>query len=194
MKLEKVELGGLRGRQLGARINAVYTEFNQCFTSFANKTYDVLDPDDARFINDFSHFQLRIREMDLKLLAILCQAFDDCNNLESIFKVSFSYANLNSELFPMQLWQLINIVGGLLERPQIRDEFTKKYKQILKMLAEELNTCEEIYDQQTALKMEGKCLYPENDCSPVAGYLRWCNQLAGRITEPIINFRNLQNE
>lgn len=77
----------MRGRQLGSRINAVYTEFNQCFTSFASKTYDVLDPDDNRFIMDFGHFQLRIREMDMKLLAILCQAFDDCNNLESIFKV-----------------------------------------------------------------------------------------------------------
>lgn len=88
LKLEKVEIGGLRGRQLSTRITAVYVEFNQYFTAFASKSYDVLDPDDLEFDVDFENFQMRILELDMKLAAILCQAFDDCYNLESIFKVS----------------------------------------------------------------------------------------------------------
>lgn len=88
LKLEKVEIGGLRGRQLSTRITDVYVEFNQYFTAFASKSYDVLDPDDHEFDEDFKGFQTRILELDMKLAAILCQAFDDCHNLESIFKVS----------------------------------------------------------------------------------------------------------
>lgn len=93
MKLEKVEIGGLRGRQLSASITAIYVEFNQCFTVFASKTYDALDPDDRAFIDDFDNFQKHIQELDIKLAAILCQAFDDCYNLESMFKVNFSLMN-----------------------------------------------------------------------------------------------------
>lgn len=94
-------------------------EFNQCFSSFASKSYDVLDPDDESFKEDFMKFQDRILELDMKLAAILCQAFDDSHNLESVFK-------------------LISIVGTVLERPKIKEEFTYKYQQILVMLDNEM--------------------------------------------------------
>lgn len=71
LKLEKVEIGGLKGRILSARISAVSLEFNQCFSSFASKTYDVLDPDDESFKGDFLKFQERILELDMKL-AVRC--------------------------------------------------------------------------------------------------------------------------
>lgn len=91
LKLEKIEIGGLKGRTLSGRITQVSLEFNQCFSIFASKTYDVLDPDDTTFKDDFKKFQERILELDLKLAAILCQAFDDCHNLESVFKVRIVY-------------------------------------------------------------------------------------------------------
>lgn len=87
-KLEKIEIGGIKGRSLSARVVAVFQEFQQCFSVFSSKSYDVLDPDDPSFVGDFENFQHRIFEMDMKLAAILCQAFEDCSNLESIFKVS----------------------------------------------------------------------------------------------------------
>lgn len=95
----------------------------------ASKPTDCLDPDDKSFNEDFLKFQDRILELDLKLAAILCQAFDDCHNLESAFK-------------------LISIVGTVLERPKIKEEFTHKYTQILFMLDEELAVCEGIYEKQ----------------------------------------------
>lgn len=45
---------------MSGRITAVSLEFNQCFSSFASKTYDVLDPDDESFKGDFLKFQERI--------------------------------------------------------------------------------------------------------------------------------------
>lgn len=87
-KLEKIEIGGIKGRSLSSRITGVFREFQQCFSMFSGKSYDVLDPDDKSFLTDFETFKQRIFEMDMKLAAILCQAFEDCSNLESIFKVS----------------------------------------------------------------------------------------------------------
>lgn len=87
-KLERVEIGGMKGRILSSRVTNVSSEFQQHLSLFSGKSYDVLDPDDASFIDDFELFKQKIFEMDLKLAAILCQAFEDCPNLESIFKVT----------------------------------------------------------------------------------------------------------
>lgn len=87
-RLERVEIGGMKGRVLSNRVTSVSQEFQQHFSVFSTKSYDFLDPDDPSFINDFETFKQRIFEMDLKLAAILCQAFEDCANLESIFKVT----------------------------------------------------------------------------------------------------------
>lgn len=86
-KLEKIEIGGIKGRSLSARITGVFHEFQQCFAMFSGKSYDVLDPDDKSFVVEVETFKQRIFEMDMKLAAILCQAFEDCSNLESTFKV-----------------------------------------------------------------------------------------------------------
>ena len=86
-KLEKVEIGGILGRSLSARIVGVYKEFQQLFSSFTTRSTDVLEPDDESFGADCEKFTESITDLDSKLAAILCQAFDDCDNLESIFKV-----------------------------------------------------------------------------------------------------------
>ncbi|XP_065078949.1 dynein beta chain, ciliary [Ochlerotatus camptorhynchus] len=174
LKLEKVEIGGLKGRALSARITGVSVEFNQCFSVFASKTYDVLDPDDPTFKEDFVKFQDRILELDLKLAAILCQAFDDCHNLESVFK-------------------LISIVGTVLDRPKIREEFTGKYRQILYMIDEELSTCEDIYDMQMEYHRKDGHIFVDRSAPPVTACLRWVLQLTNRITKPIKQFQTLQH-
>lgn len=86
-KLEKIEIGGILGRSLSARIISVYKEFQQLFVSFTVRASDVLEPDDESFVVDCSKFSESITDLDSKLAAILCQAFDDCGNLESVFKV-----------------------------------------------------------------------------------------------------------
>lgn len=174
LKLEKVEIGGLKGRQLSSKITMTYVEFNQYFASFAAKTYDVLDPDDATFNQDFNIFQERILELDMKLAAILCQAFDDCYNLESVFK-------------------LINIVGSVLDRPKIKQEFTNKYSEVLMMLDEEIDCCETIYASQMKYKIENGYLFADRSFPAVTSVLRWIQQLGSRITAPVKNFQALQH-
>lgn len=172
LKLEKIEIGGIKGRQLSGRITAIYVEFNQFFAAFASKTYDVLDPDDNTFNTDFAEFQARILELDMKLAAILCQAFDDCHSLESVFK-------------------LISIVGSVLDRPKICEEFTNKYTDIVQMLDTEIGVCERIYeDQMSYLQMNGYML-ADRSSPPVTTSLRWIRQLGARLTAPMRNFQAL---
>jgi len=87
MKLEKVEIGGLKGRLLSSKVVAVFAEFNEHLIMFGSKTYDALDPEDPTFELDYADFRRKIGDLDRRLASILCQAFDDCCNLESVFKV-----------------------------------------------------------------------------------------------------------
>lgn len=86
-KLEKIEIGGILGGSLSTRIINVYKEFQQLFMSFTVRANDALEPDDESFTADCRKFNDSITDLDCKLAAILCQAFDDCGNLESVFKV-----------------------------------------------------------------------------------------------------------
>lgn len=174
LKLEKIEIGGIKGRQLSGRITAIYVEFNQFFSAFASKTYDVLDPDDGTFTTDFAEFQARILELDMKLAAVLCQAFDDCHSLESVFK-------------------LISIVGSVLDRPKIREEFTNKYSDIVQMLDIEIGVCEAIYAEQMAYLQANGALLADRSFPRVTTVLHWTRQLGARLTAPMRNFQALQH-
>nr|CAD7441493.1 unnamed protein product [Timema bartmani] len=203
MKLEKVEIGGLKGRILSSRIVAVFAEFNEHLSVFACKTYDVLNPEDEAFVQDYVEFQARIRDLDRRLASVLCQAFDDCCNLESVFK-------------------LIEIVGSVLDRPLIKDEFTGKYKYIVEMLEVELastqRTCvvghelnnaelsqafyayypvlrvfQNLYTKQITTLEKYGWMPVDKNLPTVAGALRWAYQLRQRITIPVTSFRALQH-
>lgn len=86
-KLEKIEIGGMKGRVLSLQIREISAEFEAYFHSFASKSYDVLDPDDETFNIDFKKFQDSIVDLDLKLSTVLVESFDNCSTLEDIFKV-----------------------------------------------------------------------------------------------------------
>ncbi|KAG8222097.1 hypothetical protein J437_LFUL000860, partial [Ladona fulva] len=174
MKLEKVEIGGVKGRVLSAKIVAVVAEFSEHFGVFASKMYDALDPEDNRFPDDYEGFQVKIMDLDHRLAAVLCQAFDDCYNLESVFK-------------------LISIVGTVLDRPLIKDEFTSKYTAILEMLDEEIAICQELYDEQIEYMRKNGWMPVGVNMPPVAGALRWTYQLRTRISMPVNNFCSLDH-
>ena len=89
LKLEKVEIGGLKGRLLGTKVSGVLSQFHETFAVFGGISYDPLDPDDENFVKDCTLFMEKVEDMDRKLAAIFCQAFDDCYNLDSIYKVGF---------------------------------------------------------------------------------------------------------
>lgn len=109
-KLEKIEIGGIQGGSLSARITNVYKEFQNLFVCFTVRANDALEPDDQSFAENCARFNESIADLDSKLAAILCQAFDECGNLESIFKVfilfpRFSRLFLFSILLPVDKYR-----------------------------------------------------------------------------------------
>lgn len=174
LKLEKVEIGGLKGRTLSSKITTIFTDFNQHFSSFAAKTYDVLDPDDSKFMQDFEVFQQRILDLDIKLAGIFCQSFNDCHSLESAFK-------------------LINILGSVLDRPKIKEAFTDNYADLLKMLDDELRCCEKIFCFRMNHFEEMGHLFADRRFPSIISTLKWTKQLSIRITTPVNHFKGLQH-
>ncbi len=84
MKLEKVEIGGIRGKALSSRINTVHEEFKDLYGVFSNRTYDSLDPTDDSFIADYEHFKARTFELDRKLGAVLGMNAQFCHVVKCI--------------------------------------------------------------------------------------------------------------
>ena len=48
-KLERIEIGGLRGKTLSHSVNKVLHEFKELYAIFTIRTYGCLDPEDEGF-------------------------------------------------------------------------------------------------------------------------------------------------
>lgn len=110
--------------------------------------------------------------MDRRLSAIITQAFDDCNSLNSIFK-------------------LITILGNLLERKTIKQDFEPKYSQIVSALEAEMDSTKKIYDEQKKLKDANEQIEVHRNMPDVSGGLKWCQELRDRVTKPMESFKKL---
>ncbi|XP_063821324.1 dynein beta chain, ciliary-like [Ostrinia nubilalis] len=171
-KLDNIEIGGIKGKILSGELREISTEFESYYQGFASKTYDVLDPDDVRFIADFKGFQENIIDLDLKLATVLVEAFDNYPTLDDIFK-------------------LIEIAGTILDRPLIKSQFTAKFAEIIEMLDKEMTACETKYNEQLERLENFGIMEIDIYMPPVAGGLAFMSTLAARITKPVVSFRNL---
>ncbi|XP_013396327.1 dynein beta chain, ciliary isoform X2 [Lingula anatina] len=174
MKLEKIELGGIKGRSLSAQVVQIFDEFNELYKMFSERAYDALDPVDTEFTEDYKNFQAKIEDLDRRLGAIICQAFDDCSGLESALK-------------------LVDIFGSLLERPIIKEIFDPSYPKLIVMMDEDLDTAKSIYDlQMQVVQQTGKAISHKN-MPKVTGGLKWATELRERISAPMENFSHIEH-
>lgn len=168
-RLEKVEIGGLKGKVLSVKCSEVFEEFNVIYNVFRNIQYDILETEDHLIDVDYKIFDNKCLDLDRRLAAIFAQAFDDCYNLESIFK-------------------LVNVIGKLIERPLIDAEVTCKYDIILDMLNKELDTVKVLFDEAS------KDNTPiDKGLPPVSGTLLWLYKLKERIKKPGDEFLLLEH-
>ncbi|XP_015248307.1 PREDICTED: dynein heavy chain 9, axonemal [Cyprinodon variegatus] len=172
MKLEKLEIGGIKGRALNLQIQSLYQEFLDSYKIFTEKPYDCLDITNTEFEGDLRDFRLKVDDTDRRLGAIFCQAFDNASGLEHTFKV-------------------LERFGSLVERPLITVDAASRYPSLLSMFDEELNSCKVIYNKQlkAAKEMGGE---PVGKNMPVvSGGLRWAQKLQKRIHFPFSKLRHL---
>ncbi|GAB0197572.1 dynein axonemal heavy chain 17 [Grus japonensis] len=166
LKLEKAELGGMRGNILGSQVFQIYEEVSELIEGFADCKYDPLDPAEEQLNKDFAAFQEKIQDVDRRLATIFCQGFDDCNCLASAVK-------------------LVHMFASLLERPLIKAEVSPHYSALLGMFSTELENVRVLYDAQTASPpAHGGGPAINKNMPPVAGQLKWALELQQRLEQP----------
>lgn len=157
-RLEKVEMGGTKGKILGSQIIQIFNEFITAFQGFKQIKYDILDLSLPNFDTDMSAFRIKIDDLDRRISTILCQAFDDCSGLQTCFRLVDSFA-------------------GLLSRPIIQHDFEKKYSVLLEMYSADLDDVRGIF-------MKFKDAPPiHQNMAPVTGTLTWTHELKDRMTK-----------
>ncbi|XP_025892623.1 dynein heavy chain 17, axonemal [Nothoprocta perdicaria] len=166
LKLEKVELGGVRGNIFGSQVFQMYEEVAELVRGFADCKYDPLDPAEEQLNKDFAEFQTKIQDLDRRLTTIFCQGFDDCNSMASAVK-------------------LVHMFSSLLERPLIKAQVSPYYSALLEMFNTELDNAKLMYDAQVAAATATGGIPPINkNMPPVAGQLKWALELQERLEGP----------
>ena len=174
LKLEKVEIGGIRGKLLTECVRKVFNQFKELYATFGLKTYDCSNPQEKKFLKDLSKFNSQVWKMDRKLAAALTRAFDDCTSSDSIFK-------------------LFDIFGNLLQRGLIALEVSDKMPLLAIRLNEELNNAKLVFDnQQNVIRQEQK-LCNEKNVPISSGQLKFSSQLRAKITAKVKAFKNINH-
>jgi dynein heavy chain len=168
-QLEKVVIGGLKGKELTDVTDGVYAEFKGALLALDQVPYDILDCDVAGFAGDLATFKAKVAVLDRRLATTLVQAFEDAGNLYSRFK-------------------LMDIYNSLLERPLVAAELEKLHIAMVKEFGSDLRAVQEIF-----LSERSAPPIPSNQ-PPVAGSLRWSIALRDRVGDPMVRIKQLSRE
>ncbi|XP_036920260.1 dynein heavy chain 17, axonemal [Sturnira hondurensis] len=174
LKLEKIEIGGVRGSVLGSLVAQIYEEVFELVRVFADCKYDPLDPGDSSFDDDYADFETKIQDLDRRLATIFGQGFDDCNSIESCAK-------------------LLYMCGGLLERPLILTEVVPRYSVMLELFDAELDNIKVLYDAQITASEGGNIPPIHKNMPPVAGQLKWSLELQERLEVPMGYLKHIEH-
>ena len=175
-KIEKIELGGLKGRSHSRGIQEVYNDFKIIYFKWTQITFDPLDPTPKK--NHFDRKHRRFREesdiLEMKIASILVQAFDECYTMESLIK-------------------LIEVCGTLLHRPIVYKEISDKLLNLLELYNEDLDKVKIAFDEgHEVIKTEGfENLKVDRGFPPVSGSLTWIKTLKTRILKPTEDLPNI---
>ncbi|KAJ8253036.1 hypothetical protein GJAV_G00208410 [Gymnothorax javanicus] len=161
IKLEKVEVGGSRGKIFSDIVFVLTEEFQDSWRFLRERKYDPLDCTKQDFLTDYSRFMEQNRDFDQRLGTVLTLAFQQSTSLESVFK-------------------LLEIFSPFLERPRIREHFAPNSTVLLGLCEEELGCCQQIFQQQRE-NMQHGCAVQGKNLPPTAGLLVWAQQLQARI-------------
>ena len=167
-------ISGIRGKDLSSRIKHVYEEFKEQFVKFGSKGYDCLDPQDESFINDYEKFKTKTFELDRKLGAVLGRSFDDCLVTESIFK-------------------LLQIFGGLIQRPLISQELNSRMPTLVSMLDQEMEEANMIYNKQMQRVADKINPFVDKNMPSMTGQLKWSQELRHKMSYPVKKFKDLNH-
>eukprot|EP00656_Telonema_subtile_P018044 TRINITY_DN1972_c0_g1_i3.p1 TRINITY_DN1972_c0_g1~~TRINITY_DN1972_c0_g1_i3.p1 ORF type:complete len:685 (+),score=227.02 TRINITY_DN1972_c0_g1_i3:219-2273(+) len=163
-RLDKIEIGGTKGKALTDSVSQVFADFLEAVKKFEEVSYDVFDVEEKQFEEDYYHFRVQIKEMERRLGSVLVQGLDDCATVDAAFKLLGSFE-------------------GLLEREIIQNELERRYIGLLNQYSADLKQVQEMF----LLKKTCPPIY--NNMPPIAGSLNWSRGLGDRADQPMSKFR-----
>lgn len=176
-KIEKLELGGLRGRGLSHCIQKINADFKNIYVEWSQIKFNPLNPDPN--LNDFDRqrkqFERESEVLERKLSSALVQAFDECHTLEAFIK-------------------LIEVCGTLLLRPLIFSEIEDKLARFKDYYFDDLDMVKKIFDDGVEVieKNGVDAMQVDKGFPPVAGTLTWIKRMKLRITRPMDEMPNIE--
>ena len=173
-KLERIEIGGLRGKALSHSVSQVLKEFKELYLVFTVRTYDCLDPEETAFIVDYEHFNNGIISLDRKLGATLTRALEDCTMSDSIFK-------------------LLHVFGAVTERKLVAVELNKNIPKLVDSLKKELEMIEDIMKMQKRMIRDFGAPVVDRNMPKVTGQLNLVLEIKTRIQYSVKNLKELNH-
>lgn len=92
------------------------------------------------------------------------------------------------------MFKLLHIFGPFLERSSINRDFKTNYSIILQQVEQEMDEAKEIFDNQMDHVQENGSIQLDRNMPKVAGSLMWAEELKQRYSQPMEQFRALENE
>ncbi|KAI5631347.1 dynein beta chain, ciliary [Phthorimaea operculella] len=178
LKLEKVEFCGLRGKILSNECLKILDEYQLTYQYLGNISYDPADPEDESFLKDYKNHMKILEDVDYQLASLFSQGFDECYNLEHMFK-------------------FFQVIGDLFHRPIINAELQPKLPRLLELMHANLDDVKLIFDEEMQkLTKIGKG--PERPMvdlyiPPLSGTLWWIHKLRQRLAVPMEEFISLED-
>jgi dynein heavy chain len=165
-RLEKIEIGGTKGKALTTTVQQTYSDFNNSVLQMQGVKYDIMDVNAKEFDDDFYEFRCKIKELERRLGSVLTQGFDDSPTIQGRFKLLDSFETL-------------------LDRPIISDELERKHSHLIESFSDDLKITQEIF-----LNNKESPPIPVNQ-PPMSGAIIWCSGLKGRIVGPMKKLNEL---
>jgi len=165
-KLERIYVGGTKGKQLTEQLRDIYRDFTRAVERFQHLPYDLMDVAARAFDDDFYAYRLQVKELERRLAAVIGAAFDDACTLSARFKLLESFESL-------------------VERPIVRDELNRRQSVLLAQYAADLQAVQELF---LSLKDNPRI---DLNLPPIAGALSWCRGLLDRVQEPMLKIRQM---
>ena len=166
MQLERVEIGGTKGKTLTMSVRQIYTDFMQAVEALQAVEYDLMDIEEKKFDDDFYSFRSLIKELERRLSSVIIQAFDDCPTVGVIFK-------------------LLDAFDTLLDREIIQLELEKKQNDLLREYSKDLRLATDAFVSGKGRPPVGK------NKAPHSGAVAWARSILERIIEPMEKLRSL---
>ncbi|KXS10801.1 hypothetical protein M427DRAFT_103173 [Gonapodya prolifera JEL478] len=167
-RLEKVEVGGTKGKILSSQVVQIFTEFTTALQVFSKLKYDILDLSLPDFDIDVAKFHTKLNDLDRRIATIICQAFDDSANLQSSFKLLDSFA-------------------GLLTRPAIASDFESKYHVLVRLFSKDVDEVRSYFLKHR----ENPQLH--YNAAPVTGALIWTKEMKERVGKSLERIKALNH-